>query len=149
LFRGVDEEEERAPFLYRPEAGDGRGTRGVAITALVDVGGGRSVAEASPLTWRKLPKRRSGASLAPEKTLRRMVAARRARRNVRQTRAGAALCTSAQRPQRHIRGAYLGEVCRCERPDHFVSPRWRWDQTHFLTQWTQTVAQRRPYASSR
>jgi hypothetical protein len=52
----------RAPSLYRLEAGDGRGTRGVALTALAEVSGGRSAGEASPLTWRRLPKRRSGAS---------------------------------------------------------------------------------------
>jgi hypothetical protein len=62
LFGGVDEEEERAPSLYRPEAGDGRGTRGITITALAEMGGGRSAGETSPLTWRRLPKQRSGAS---------------------------------------------------------------------------------------
>jgi hypothetical protein len=48
--------------LYRPEAGDDRGTCGVAITALVEVGGGRSAGETSPLMWQRLANRRSGAS---------------------------------------------------------------------------------------
>jgi hypothetical protein len=32
------------------------------LTSLVEVGGGGSAAEASPVTWRRLPKRRSGAT---------------------------------------------------------------------------------------
>jgi hypothetical protein len=58
----VNEEDERAPSLYTPKAGEGRGTRVIAITSFVEVGGGCSAVEASPLTWRRLPKRRLGAS---------------------------------------------------------------------------------------
>jgi hypothetical protein len=78
----VDEwmRKKRASSLYRPEAGDGRGTRGVAIAALAEVGGRRSAGEASPLTWRRLPKRCSGTvGDASEKTHQGRVAARRAR----------------------------------------------------------------------
>jgi hypothetical protein len=52
----------RAPCLYRPEAGDGRDTRDIAITSYAKVGDGRAPREASPLTSRRLPKRRLGAS---------------------------------------------------------------------------------------
>jgi hypothetical protein len=48
--------------LYRPEAGDGRRTRGIAITSCVEIGDGRAARESSPLTCRRLPKRRSGAN---------------------------------------------------------------------------------------
>ena len=64
------------PCLYRPEVGDGRGTRGVAITALAEVGGGRSAAEASPLTRRRVPKRRLEASPAAPQWRRRIDEAR-------------------------------------------------------------------------
>jgi hypothetical protein len=62
LCEGVNEEEELAPSLYRPEACEGRRTRGITITALAEVGGGRSAGEASALMWRRLMKRHSGAS---------------------------------------------------------------------------------------
>jgi hypothetical protein len=47
LCGGADEEDEHAPSLYRTEAGDERGTRGIAITSFAEVGGGRSTGEAS------------------------------------------------------------------------------------------------------
>jgi hypothetical protein len=46
------------PSLYRPEAGDGRRTRGIAITSCAAVGDDRSAREASPLMWRRLPTQR-------------------------------------------------------------------------------------------
>jgi hypothetical protein len=76
------------PSLYTPEAAEGRGTHGIAITSLAEVGGGRSTGVAWPLTWHRLRNRRLGASTgATEKTHRDKVAARRARQNIRQTRA--------------------------------------------------------------
>jgi hypothetical protein len=57
-----DEEDERMPSLYT-----------------LEVVGDRSIGEASPLAWLRLPKRRLGASFdAAEKTHRDWVAARRA-----------------------------------------------------------------------
>jgi hypothetical protein len=68
------------PCLYRSEAGDGRGTRGIAITSCAEVGNGRAPREASSLRDRRLPKRRLGASTgAAEKTHRGWVTVRRAR----------------------------------------------------------------------
>jgi hypothetical protein len=85
LCGGVDEEEERAPSSYRTEGGDGRGTRGIAITALAEVGSGRSaggitinVAQTAEVTQ---------IAGAPEKTHQARIVARRAQRNVRQTQA--------------------------------------------------------------
>jgi hypothetical protein len=46
----VGGDEMRKSSLYKPEAGEGRGRRGIAITSLVEVGGGRLVGEASSLT---------------------------------------------------------------------------------------------------
>jgi hypothetical protein len=48
--------------LYTSEAVEGCGMRGIAITLLTEVGGRRSVGEASLLPWCRLPKRRFGTS---------------------------------------------------------------------------------------
>jgi hypothetical protein len=57
------------PCLYMLEAGDGRGTRGVAITSCAEVAEGRAPREASPLRGRELPNRRLDAGTgAAEKT---------------------------------------------------------------------------------
>jgi hypothetical protein len=40
--------------LYRPEGGNNRGTRGIAITSYAEVGDGRAPHEASPLRGRRL-----------------------------------------------------------------------------------------------
>ena len=96
----MDEEEERAPSLYRPEAGvainvvggggmQPLGSRGIAI----------NVAQTTEATQRRQ-------SLARLRRRIGRIAARRARRNVRQTRADV-----SERPRRFIQGAYLGQVC--------------------------------------
>ena len=92
-MEGVDEEEEGAAPLYRPEACGGRGTRGDTI----------NVAQTAEATQRRQSQAR----------LRRRIDAGSLPGGPDETSAGyeRTLSASAQCPRRRIRGAYLGQVC--------------------------------------
>jgi hypothetical protein len=106
------------------------------------VGGDRSAGKASPLTWRRLPKRCLGASTdAPEKTDRAWVAARRTRWNVRQTRADTRR-DRAPSMKTHPKRIFGTRLRLRGHPGHYALGHCAWSQPHFLTARSQTVAPR-------
>jgi hypothetical protein len=117
--------------LYRPEAGDGRGTRGDAITVLAE--GGRR-----PLGRRGITNNKAQTA---ETTQRRQSLARLRRRIVAGSLPGRPDETSADTHPRRISGPDLRHRGRPDLrhrglPNHFASLHWMMDPTYFSTGWT-------------